>query len=97
MVSTRRDQSIVFLGRSGAGKTTNFRHVLHYLALATPSSNSLLTGQLLLDAGQLLLDVGQVLLDVGQVLLDVGQVLLGGCSISEHRSADTLILKAHMR
>ncbi|KAF2362555.1 Myosin head motor domain [Trinorchestia longiramus] len=43
MVSTRRDQSIVFLGRSGAGKTTNFRHVLHYLALATPSSNSVLT------------------------------------------------------
>ncbi|XP_047738816.1 unconventional myosin-XVIIIa-like, partial [Hyalella azteca] len=43
MVSTRRDQSIVFLGRSGAGKTTNFRHVLHYLALATPSCNSLLT------------------------------------------------------
>jgi len=44
MVSTRRDQSIVFMGRSGSGKTTNFRHVLHYLALATPSNNTVLTG-----------------------------------------------------
>ncbi|XP_068248764.1 uncharacterized protein [Palaemon carinicauda] len=41
--ATRRDQSIVFLGRSGAGKTTNFRHVLHYLALAAGATNKILT------------------------------------------------------
>ena len=44
LVATRRDQSLVFLGRSGAGKTTNFRHVLHYLALAAGSPNKILTG-----------------------------------------------------
>lgn len=31
MLTTRRDHSIVFLGRSGGGKTTNYRHVLQYL------------------------------------------------------------------
>lgn len=34
MIDSRRDQSIVFLGRSGAGKTTNFKHALFYLSLA---------------------------------------------------------------
>ncbi|KAG5319334.1 MY18A protein, partial [Pseudoatta argentina] len=34
MLATRRDHSLVFLGRSGAGKTTNFKHALHYLVLA---------------------------------------------------------------
>ncbi|XP_070001522.1 unconventional myosin-XVIIIa isoform X13 [Penaeus vannamei] len=43
LLATRRDQSIVFLGRSGAGKTTNFRHVLHYLALAAGATNKILT------------------------------------------------------
>ncbi|XP_066966280.1 unconventional myosin-XVIIIa-like isoform X4 [Macrobrachium rosenbergii] len=43
LLATRRDQSIVFLGRSGAGKTTNFRHVLHYLALAAGTTNKILT------------------------------------------------------
>ncbi|XP_071540833.1 unconventional myosin-XVIIIa-like [Panulirus ornatus] len=43
LLATRRDQSIVFLGRSGAGKTTNFRHVLHYLALAAGATNKVLT------------------------------------------------------
>ena len=45
LLATRRDQSIVFLGRSGAGKTTNFRHVLHYLALAAGATNKILTGE----------------------------------------------------
>ncbi|XP_035792064.1 unconventional myosin-XVIIIa-like isoform X2 [Anopheles albimanus] len=34
-LETRRDQSIIFMGRSGAGKTTNFKHALYYLTLAT--------------------------------------------------------------
>ncbi|ELT98778.1 hypothetical protein CAPTEDRAFT_191825 [Capitella teleta] len=44
MQDKRQDQSIVFLGRSGSGKTTNARHVLHYytLAAASPSSQSIL-------------------------------------------------------
>ncbi|KRT84731.1 Myosin head, partial [Oryctes borbonicus] len=43
MLSTRKDQSIVFLGRSGSGKTTNFRHSLQYLLTATGSVNKVLT------------------------------------------------------
>lgn len=34
MLETRRDQSLIFLGRSGAGKTTSFKHALNYLVLA---------------------------------------------------------------
>lgn len=43
MLETRRDQSLVFLGRSGAGKTTSFKHALYYLTLASGSSNKILT------------------------------------------------------
>lgn len=39
MLATRRDHSLVFLGRSGAGKTTNFKHALQYLVLAAGSVN----------------------------------------------------------
>lgn len=39
MLATRRDHSLVFLGRSGAGKTTNFKHALHYLLLAAGTVN----------------------------------------------------------
>lgn len=39
MLATRRDHSLVFLGRSGAGKTTNFKHALHYLVLAAGTVN----------------------------------------------------------
>lgn len=39
MLASRRDQSIVLLGRSGSGKTTNFKHVLHYLVLAAGALN----------------------------------------------------------
>jgi len=38
-LSSRRDNSLVFLGRSGAGKTTNFRHAVHYLTLAAGAPN----------------------------------------------------------
>lgn len=43
MLSTRRDQSIVFLGRSGSGKTTNFRHSIHYLVTTCGVVNKVLT------------------------------------------------------
>ncbi|XP_049538856.1 unconventional myosin-XVIIIa isoform X2 [Anopheles darlingi] len=38
-LETRRDQSIIFMGRSGAGKTTNFKHALYYLTLATAAGS----------------------------------------------------------
>jgi len=44
LLSTRKDQSLILIGRSGSGKTTNFRHVLTYLALAGPQ-NSVLTAE----------------------------------------------------
>ncbi|KAJ8956260.1 hypothetical protein NQ318_014995 [Aromia moschata] len=43
MLSTRRDQSLVFLGRSGSGKTTNFRHCVQYLVTAAGASNKVLS------------------------------------------------------
>lgn len=43
VLASRRDHSIVFLGQSGSGKTTNYRHVLHYLALAAGSVNKVVT------------------------------------------------------
>lgn len=39
MLASRRDHSIVLLGRSGSGKTTNFKHILHYLVLAAGAVN----------------------------------------------------------
>lgn len=39
MVHSRRDQSIVLLGRSGSGKTHNFRHLLSYILMAAGSAN----------------------------------------------------------
>lgn len=38
LVETRRDQSLIFMGRSGSGKTTSFKHALNYLALAAGMS-----------------------------------------------------------
>lgn len=43
MLSTRKDQSILFLGRSGSGKTTNFRHSLQYLLTAAGCVNKVLS------------------------------------------------------
>ncbi|XP_076254274.1 myosin heavy chain-like isoform X2 [Rhynchophorus ferrugineus] len=42
MLSSRRDQSLIFMGRSGAGKTTNFRHCVQYLVTAAGSVNNIL-------------------------------------------------------
>ncbi|XP_014681276.1 PREDICTED: unconventional myosin-XVIIIa-like [Priapulus caudatus] len=43
MVTSHRDQSVVLVGRSGSGKTTNARHALHYLAVAAGTVNKILT------------------------------------------------------
>ena len=45
MLATRLDQSIVLMGRSGSGKTTNVRHLLHYLTLAAGTVGGILTGE----------------------------------------------------
>ncbi|KAL9871623.1 myosin heavy chain-like isoform 1-T1 [Glossina fuscipes fuscipes] len=45
MLETRRDQSLVFMGRSGSGKTTSFKHALYYLALAAGSYNNFLNAE----------------------------------------------------
>jgi len=45
LLNTRLDQSIVFMGRSGSGKTTNLRHLLHYYMVAAGTVNNVLTGK----------------------------------------------------
>lgn len=45
MLSSRRDQSIVFMGRSGSGKTTNLKHVLNYLTVAAGTVGNVFTGR----------------------------------------------------
>ncbi|GAB6030070.1 Myosin XVIIIA, variant 2 [Chamberlinius hualienensis] len=43
MVTSRIDQSIVLMGRSGSGKTVNFQHILTYLSHTVGSVNKILT------------------------------------------------------
>ncbi|XP_014238086.1 unconventional myosin-XVIIIa isoform X3 [Trichogramma pretiosum] len=43
MLASRRDASLVFLGRSGSGKTSNFKHALHYLVVAAGAVNKVVT------------------------------------------------------
>ena len=43
MLSTRRDQSIIMMGRSGSGKTMSANHVLQYLTAAAGSVNNILS------------------------------------------------------
>ncbi|XP_071848331.1 unconventional myosin-XVIIIa-like isoform X3 [Apostichopus japonicus] len=40
MQTTRRDQSIVFMGKSGSGKSWNVKHVLQYLCLVANPTNT---------------------------------------------------------
>ena len=49
MVSSRCDQSLVYVGRSGSGKTHNFRSALHYLCLAAGCPSNIITGKLILN------------------------------------------------
>ncbi|XP_023333583.1 unconventional myosin-XVIIIa [Eurytemora carolleeae] len=41
LLTTKKDQSVALLGRAGSGKSTNFRHVVSYLALAGGESSIL--------------------------------------------------------
>lgn len=43
LLQTRRDQSLVFIGRSGSGKTINFQHAISYLVQAAGTLNKVLT------------------------------------------------------
>lgn len=43
MLQSRSDQSVVFMGRSGSGKTSNSRHVMQYLITAAGSVANILT------------------------------------------------------
>ncbi|ESO91677.1 hypothetical protein LOTGIDRAFT_163407 [Lottia gigantea] len=44
MLATRRDQSIIMMGRSGSGKTANCNHILSYLTISANSINNILNG-----------------------------------------------------
>lgn len=46
MIATGNDQSVLFMGYSGAGKTTHLRNALNYLATISDSSSSQVTGSL---------------------------------------------------
>ncbi|XP_052072228.1 unconventional myosin-XVIIIa-like isoform X4 [Mytilus californianus] len=43
MLQSRSDQSVVFMGRSGSGKTSNSRHVMQYLITAAGSVANIFT------------------------------------------------------
>ena len=42
LLTTKKDQSVAFIGRSGSGKTTNFKHVLTYLASVGGAASNIL-------------------------------------------------------
>ena len=44
MLSARTDQSLVLMGRSGGGKSTSVRHLMHYFTVAAGAINNLLNG-----------------------------------------------------
>ena len=43
MIASRRDQSVIFLGQSGSGKSENLKHVLKYLTTTAGSVNQIVT------------------------------------------------------
>lgn len=45
MLNSRRDQSLIMMGRSGSGKSVCAKHILSYLTLAAGSVNNVLTGK----------------------------------------------------
>ncbi|XP_076453173.1 unconventional myosin-XVIIIa-like [Babylonia areolata] len=58
LLSTRRDQSLVFVGRSGSGKTTSALHCLHYLLVAAGSVSNIFTVEKLSGISTLLQSFG---------------------------------------
>ncbi|XP_075245104.1 unconventional myosin-XVIIIa-like isoform X2 [Convolutriloba macropyga] len=58
MIATRRDQSVVFLGQSGSGKSVNLNHVLKYLAANAGSTNNLVTTDKMLASQTILSSFG---------------------------------------
>ena len=47
MLATNADQSLVFMGPSGSGKSVNCAHLLHYFCSTSVSPQSSLTGKVL--------------------------------------------------
>lgn len=45
MLMSRQDQSIILLGSSGSGKTTNCQHLVQYLATIAGSGNKVFSGK----------------------------------------------------
>lgn len=46
LLTTRQDQSIVLLGKSGSGKTTNCQHIIQYLVAIAGSTNKTFSSRL---------------------------------------------------
>lgn len=44
LLTTRQDQSIILLGKSGSGKTTNCQHIIQYLLTIAGSTNKTFSG-----------------------------------------------------
>lgn len=45
LLTTRQDQSIVLLGKSGSGKTTNCQHLVQYLVSIAGSTGKIFSGE----------------------------------------------------
>lgn len=45
LLTTRQDQSIVLLGKSGSGKTTNSQHLVQYLVSIAGSTGKIFSGE----------------------------------------------------
>lgn len=51
MLMSRQDQSIILLGSSGSGKTTNCQHLVQYLATIAGSSGKVFSGRCVASCG----------------------------------------------
>ncbi len=60
MLSSRHDQSIVFLGRSGSGKSWNARHTLQYLGQVAGTVNGVVTGNLTIMTMMSIISLGLI-------------------------------------
>lgn len=45
LLTTRQDQSVVLLGKSGSGKTTNCQHLVQYLVSIAGSTGKIFSGK----------------------------------------------------